>query len=113
MPSQSEQAHRILDLVRTGKVYDLSVELGRPASRSSDRQEGLVSISASFLADPSGSGKAFRSERIAGPLHHGTHVDMLDHFSVRSAPFDGLDGKYAGYTGPMVCRGVLVDIAAY
>lgn len=112
MEKGSEQIRRALGAARVGKVYDLSVELGRPGLRTGHSQRGLISITTSQVQDPTGSGKAFRSELISGPLHHGTHVDMLNHFSIAGAS-DNPAGGEARDSRPMVCRGVLVDVAAY
>lgn len=107
-----ELARQAMGLVRTGKVYDLSVELGRPGLGSYGDHGGLVSISASVQCDPAGSGKSFRSERVTAPLHHGTHMDMLNHFSEGHASSDPADTD-SGNADPIVCRGILVDIAGY
>jgi kynurenine formamidase len=114
------------DMVLTGKTYDLSHELrpGMPVygphppySISMYRRHG----------DPHpakrAGGSSFANEQIVTSTHVATHIDALGHFSRDGllhggCPADaaesvhGLSSGDAAEIGPLIRRGVLLDVAA-
>jgi len=126
----------ILTRVKSGKVYDLSVDyfVGMPSFHSlgdPSYQYWLTHTPNGTIVDnPNGLGEemnrkvTYTGDAISMYTHMGTHIDALNHF--------GLDGKiWNGFTPenhlgdkgwkktgaekipPIIARGILIDIPAY
>jgi kynurenine formamidase len=117
-----------LRLVRTGKTYDLGVDLGNALPRLPPDQIAPFSLSqfrspASFAAEPALRGNSFNVEVIQGSLHQSSHIDALIHAQRHGRVYGG--GEAAALLGdfgwrafgaetipPIVLRGVVIDAAA-
>jgi kynurenine formamidase len=116
--------------VQTGRVYDLSHEIGANAPYMLPNQTPfLMSIWASWrdsikrrrkmgAVNDAGS----NVERVAMNMHVGTHIDALGHFSIGDRLYNGLsaadtvtdwglDQLGIEHAPPMITRGVLLDVA--
>ena len=122
-----------VDLVREGRIYDLS----QPLSATSPRLPVVQSpyslclwsnpyAGRSWYREEEGAtnGVAFADERVTLDLHTGTHIDALAHAWIDDRTYNGLDlGAVIGSWGlkklgienvpPLLARGVLADVPSY
>ncbi len=127
---------RVLQTVRAGKIYDLSVDyfvgmpsfhqLGDPAYQYwlTHTPRGTIVDNPNGMGEEMNNKVSYTGDAISMYTHMGTHIDALNHF--------GLDGKiWNGYSAdehlgdkgwkktgaetipPIIARGVLLDVAAY
>jgi kynurenine formamidase len=109
-------------LVRVGQVYDLGVNLGSQASKFASDRAAPFSYSRELSGASAGSGLQFCSEVVHGHLHQSTHIDALVHAQrdgkVHGGHLADAVQNDAGWTAmgaetirPIICRGVLIDLA--
>jgi kynurenine formamidase len=116
--------------VQSGRVYDLSFEIGANAPYLLPNQTPyLLSIWASFRdsikrrrAAGARNDAGTNLERVEMTMHVGTHIDALGHFSIGDRLYNrnsaaevvtdwGLDRLGIEHAPPMITRGVLLDVA--
>src|SRR5687768_10396146 len=116
--------------VQSGRVYDLSFEIGANAPYLLPNQTPyLLSIWASFRdsikrrrAAGATNDAGTNLERVEMTMHVGTHIDALGHFSIGDRLYNGnsaaevvtdwgLDRLGIEHAPPMIARGVLLDVA--
>ena len=116
--------------VQSGRVYDLSFEIGANAPYLLPNQTPyLLSIWASFRnsikrrrAAGARNDAGTNLERVEMTMHVGTHIDALGHFSIGDRLYNGnsaaevvtdwgLDRLGIEHAPPMIARGVLLDVA--
>jgi kynurenine formamidase len=116
--------------VQSGRVYDLSHEIGANAPYLLPNQTPyLLSIWASFRdsikrrrAAGATNDAGTNLERVEMTMHVGTHIDALGHFSIGDRLYNGnsaaevvtdwgLDRLGIEHAPPMIARGVLLDVA--
>ena len=125
----------VLRRVRSGKVYDLSVEyyVGMPSwyVLGDPRYQYHLTHTPHGTAvdDPMGVGRAmnekvsYTGDSVTMYTHMGTHIDALNHFGLHGEIYNGFSAhEHVGDRGwtkagaevlpPIVARGVLVDVAA-
>jgi kynurenine formamidase len=112
-------------LVRTGRVFDLGLEINE---RMPQGARGVfVPFSRAFSATPEGTGGetspfTFSAEAVTGTLHTSTHIDALIHIQAYGKIFDGSPAsasrtdagwqKYGAETiAPIVGRCLVLDVA--
>jgi kynurenine formamidase len=119
-----------LHSVKSGRLYDLSHEIGANAPYLLPNQTPyLLSIWASFRDSIKRRRKAGATndagtnlERVEMTMHVGTHIDALGHFSIGDRLYNGLnadeivtdwglDKLGIEHAPPMIARGVLLDVA--
>jgi len=113
-----------LQLARTGRVYDLALELNEGIPQGNPG--AFTPFSFTWRVTPEGSGGdspyRFAAETITGPLHIGTHIDALIHVQADGRIFggelasDARDDRGFNAHGietvpPIVTRGVVLDVA--
>jgi kynurenine formamidase len=131
-----ESRLKVLSRVRSGKVYDLSVEyfVGMPSFHSlgdPGYQFWLTHTPHGTVVDnPNGLGTnmnrkvSYTGDAISMYTHMGTHIDALNHFGLNGKIWNGftpeqhLGDKGWKKTGaetipPIIARGILIDVAAY
>ena len=117
-----ERVLAALRLVRRGQVYDLGVELGAHMFNPSPECVAPFSYRRTFSQGPDDVGIRFCGEIAEGDIHHGTHIDSLVHYQRDGRVYGGREAKSlqvdAGWTAfgaetipPIVCRGVVIDVA--
>jgi kynurenine formamidase len=116
--------------VQSGRIYDLSHEIGADAPYLLPNQTPyLLSIWASFRdsikrrrATGATNDAGTNLERVEMTMHVGTHIDALGHFSIGDRLYNGnsaaevvtdwgLDRLGIEHAPPMIARGVLLDVA--
>jgi kynurenine formamidase len=116
--------------VQSGRLYDLSHEIGASAPYLLPNQTPyLLSIWASFRdsikrrrAAGAQNDAGTNLERVEMTMHVGTHIDALGHFSIGDRLYNGnsaaevvtdwgLDRLGIEHAPPMIARGVLLDVA--
>lgn len=116
--------------VQSGRIYDLSHEIGANAPYLLPNQTPyLLSIWASFRdsikrrrATGATNDAGTNLERVEMTMHVGTHIDALGHFSIGDRLYNGnsaaevvtdwgLDRLGIEHAPPMIARGVLLDVA--
>jgi len=120
-----------LELVRSGRVFDLSNHLSPRSPRLSEQTPYVSTLQlnpgtgrAWYAAQGATNGVAFAEERVELSFHTGTHLDALGHVWENDQTFEGtslLDGvdiwglsRYGVETvPPMITRGVLLDMPRY
>ena len=130
-----ESRLEILRRVRSGKVYDLSVEyfVGMPSwyVLGDPRYQYHLTHTPHGTAvdDPMGVGRtmnekvSYTGDSITMYTHMGTHIDALNHFGLDGKIYNGFSAhEHVGDRGwtkagaevlpPVVARGVLLDVAA-
>ncbi len=119
-----------LGTVRTGRIYDLSHEIGANAPYLLPNQTPfLLSMWASWRDSIKRRRKAgavndagSNVERAEMTMHVGTHIDALGHFSIGDRLYNGLSAAETvtdwglerlgiEHVPPMISRGVLLDVA--
>lgn len=126
----------ILTRVKSGKVYDLSVDyfVGMPSFHSlgdPPYQYWLTHTPNGTIVDnPNGLGEdmnrkvTYTGDAISMYTHIGTHIDALNHFGLDGKIWNGFTPeKHLGDKGwkktgaekipPIIARGILIDIPAY
>ncbi|MCC7362525.1 MAG: cyclase family protein [Anaerolineales bacterium] len=117
-----------LQLARTGKRYDLGVDLGNDLPRLAPDSVVGFNLSQyrtpeSFAADAAMLGNSFSVEVVHGSLHQSSHIDALIHAQRHGRVFGGeavrpLLGDFgwqahgAETIPPIIMRGVVLDAAA-
>lgn len=124
----------VLQRVRSGKVYDLSVEyfVGMPSwyELGDPRYQYHLTHTPHGTAvdDPMGVGRAlnakvsYTGDSITMYTHMGTHIDALNHFGLHGEIWNGFSAdEHLGDLGwrrggaealpPIIARGVLIDVA--
>lgn len=124
-----------LQRVRSGKVYDLSVEyfVGMPSwyALGDPRYQYHLTHTPHGTAvdDPMGVGRAlnekvsYTGDAVTMYTHMGTHIDALNHFGLHGEIWNGFSAEeHLGDRGwtrggaealpPIIARGVLIDVAA-
>ena len=117
-----------LQLARTGRRYDLGVDLGNDLPRLAPDAVVGFNLSQyrtpeSFAADAAMQGNSFSVEVVHGSLHQSSHIDSLIHAQRHGQVFGGepirpLLGDFgwaahgAETIPPIVMRGVVLDAAA-
>jgi kynurenine formamidase len=125
----------VLGRVRSGAVYDLSVEyfIGMPSWQAAGDPHYQMWMThtphGTVVSDPMKVGKgqnehvSYSGSAISMYAHTGTHIDALNHFGLDGAVWNGFTEKdHLGDQGwgvagaeklpPIVARGVLIDVAA-
>lgn len=116
--------------VEAGRIYDLSHEISARAPYLLPNQTPyLLSIWASFRdsikrrrSTGARNDAGTNLERVEMTMHVGTHIDALGHFSIGDRLYNGfsaaeavtdwgLDKLGIEHAPPMICRGVLLDVA--
>lgn len=113
-----------LRLARTGRIYDLALELNESIPQGNPG--AFTPFSFTWRVTPEGSGGdspyRFAAETITGPLHIGTHIDALVHVQAEGRIFGGRLAAEArddrGFKAhgietvpPIVTRAVVLDVA--
>lgn len=123
----AELVRGALACATTGRVYDLSVELGNETPRLPVTSVAGFNLSqyrtpGSFLPFTDESGMSFSAEVVYGSLHQSTHLDALIHAQRHGRVYGGYRAdellgdfgwrKFGAETiPPVVTRGVVLDVA--
>jgi kynurenine formamidase len=125
-----------LSKIKSGKVYDLSVEyfVGMPSFHSlgdppyqywlTHTPHGTVVDNPNGLGEKMNRKVSYTGDAISMYTHMGTHIDALNHFGLNGKIWNGYTPeKYLGDKGwkktgaekipPIIARGVMIDVAAY
>jgi len=121
-----------LHSVNDGKLYDLSHEIGQNAPFMLPNQTPfLLSMWASWRNSINRRRRAGATndagsnvERAEMTMHVGTHIDALGHFSIGDRLYNGISAAEAvtdwgldklgiEHAPPMICRGLLLDLAGF
>ncbi len=126
----------VLGRIRSGQVYDLSVEyfVGMPSYYVLGQPRYQIwnvhTPQGTIVDDPNGLGKeknshvTYSGSAISMYVHTGTHIDALSHFGLGGLIYNGLrTDEHLGDRGwrrggiekfpPIIARGVLLDIARH
>ncbi len=112
-----ETVRAALELVETGEVVSLAIPLERKTPAYGWRRFDLV------VAQNEGTGHSNNEDVVIAPINTGTQIDGLAHMGVNGHFHGGRDGediqRVAGLSelgienaGPIVTRGILLDVAA-
>src|SRR5215203_4987421 len=98
----SQSVLEALRLVRSGKTYDLGVDLGNALPRLPPDQVMAFNLSqfrspASFADDAALRGNSFNVEVIQGSIHQSSHIDALIHAQRHGRVYGG--GEAAALLG--------------
>ncbi len=127
---------QVLSQIKTGKVYDLSVEyfVGMPSFHSLGDPAFQYWLThtphGTVLDNPNGMGRkmnlkvSYTGDAISMYTHMGTHIDALNHFGLNGKIWNGFSSEeHLGDKGwkktgaetipPVIARGVLIDVKAY
>lgn len=120
-----EQRRVALALARTGRIYDLGLELGEHIPQGNPGE--FVPFQLTWRTTPEGCARAghafqFAAEAITGTPHVSTHIDGLAHIAANGRIHGGHEvtavrGDHGFTVGgmervpPIVTRGVVLDIA--
>lgn len=130
-----ESRASLLGRVRSGEVYDLSVEyfIGMPSWQAAGDPPYQMWMThtphGTLVSDPMGTGHAqnelvsYTGTAVSMYTHTGTHIDALSHFGLNGEIYNGFSAReHLGDQGwkvsgaekipPIVARGVLIDVAA-
>jgi kynurenine formamidase len=124
-PLPPELTANLAGLLRSGSVYDLSQELrpGMPVYGPHPSYSiSLYRRHSDPHPAPRAGGSSFANEQIVTSAHVGTHIDALGHFSRHGmvhggCPADSIESVHGLAVhdvtgiGPLVRRGVLLDVA--
>jgi len=112
------------NLVRTGRVYDLGLDLNSSVPQGPSGEFDPFSFRWVHLPEPGREGLyQYAAESVGGTPHIGTHIDGLMHATSGMTMFggcdftevfsaDGFKSDGIGSVAPIVTRAVVLDIAA-
>lgn len=120
-----DQTHALLDLLRTATVYDLEQPRHADAPTFPAHRPGFVYRLHRRHEPGTGEARTSASGMIIAAEHSGTHIDALCHIAEDMQLHGGrrVDPQVQAYTGftelgvetigPIVARGVLIDVARH